>query len=130
MSIRWLGSDVGYGVFAEDDIVEGQLIGVYTGVVQDRALVHDKDYAWAYPTKTLQGEKVSIDARFKGNEFRFVNDNVNPNCYMKFIIGKDNLWHGCYIADRNILQGEQLFISYGPDYWATRDYKYKEMVNE
>ena len=47
MSVRWLGSDVGYGVFAEADLLEDDFVGIYTGSLQDRSLVESKDYAWA-----------------------------------------------------------------------------------
>jgi len=128
ISVRWLGSEVGYGIFAEKNILQDEFIGIYTGHIQDRSLVDSKDYAWAYPAKTIEGESLSLDGRFKGNELRFVNDNIDPNCTMIFFIGKDHLWHGCYIALRDIKEGEQLFISYGPAYWETRDYEYKELA--
>jgi len=91
MSVRWLGADVGYGVFAEEDLLEGDLIGIYTGSVQDRDLVDCKDYAWFYPAMTQEGGVLSLDARQKGNELRFVNDNLNPNCTLTFIVGKDGI---------------------------------------
>ena len=44
-------------------------------------------------------------------------------------MGHDNLWHVCYTALKDIKKGEQLLISYGPAYWDTRVYKYKELAD-
>jgi len=129
MSIRWLGDEIGYGIFAEKDLYEDDFIGVYTGVVQDRASTQNKDYAWQYPTLTDDGYTMVVDGSTKGNELRFINDGVNPNCVVRYIIGKDNLWHVCYTALKDVKKGEQLLISYGPAYWDTRIYKYKELAD-
>lgn len=49
MSIRWISPEVGYGVFAEQDIEKGQFVGIYGGIIRLRNLAVDKDYAWSYP---------------------------------------------------------------------------------
>lgn len=128
MSIRWLGSEIGHGIFAEADIPVGGFIGIYGGVVRDRSLVLDRDFAWSYPGLTLEGGRITLDAAQRGNELRFINDGKDPNCFMKYIIGDDNLWHVCYLAAKDIKKGEQLLISYGASYWDTRQYKYKELA--
>lgn len=130
MSIHWLGKDIGYGIFAENDIAEHEFIGIYTGSVQDRSLVGNKDYAWLYPIKTDSGGAVSLDGYKQGNELRFINDGINPNCKVIYVIGNDDLWHVCYAALTDIKKGEQLLISYGPDYWDSRSYKYQELADE
>lgn len=127
-SIRWLGQEIGHGVFAEEDVFSGGFIGIYGGVVQDRSLVKDRDYAWAYPGKTLEEGRLTLDAAQKGNELRLVNDGKHPNCIMKSILGNDGFWHICYIAIQDIAKGDQLLISYGPSYWDTRKYKYQELT--
>lgn len=129
MSIRWINEQVGHGVFAEDDLPAGGFIGIYGGVVKDRNLVHDKDYAWAYPQETLQGGRMTLDAKEKGNELRLINDGKDPNCVVKYIPGSDGLWHVCYIAQKDIKKGDQLLISYGPAYWETRKYGYQELAD-
>ncbi len=106
----------------------GGFIGIYGGVVKDRKLVKDRDYAWAYPGKTLEGTRITLDGVEKSNELRFVNDGRDPNCIVKYIIGNDRLWHVCYIAAKDIKKGDQLLISYGPAYWDTRQYKYQELA--
>jgi hypothetical protein len=128
LSIRWLGEEIGHGVFAEQDLAPGDFIGIYAGVVQEKLLVRDRDYAWSYPGQTLDGGRITLDAAKKGNELRLINDGRDPNCIVKYIIGMDNLWHVCYIAAKNIKKGDQLLISYGDSYWNTRKYKYQELV--
>jgi hypothetical protein len=134
ISLRWLGGAVGHGVFAEDRILEGDFIGIYGGAVQPKDSVTNKDYAWAYPTETINDEPIdgiflSLDARYVGNEMRFVNDGINPNCIVRYVIGHDNLWHVCYTALREIPCGEQLLVSYGKAYWETRKYKYQALAD-
>lgn len=127
MSVRWLGKDVGYGVFAEADISKDQFIGIYTGVVQERDKVMSKDYAWAYPAYTVQGQRISLDAKYEGNEMRFVNHSYKPNSVVRYVLGLDGLWHVCYVALRPIKKGQQILISYGKKYWESRKYDYREL---
>lgn len=129
LSIQWLGKDIGYGIFAETAIYENEFIGTYTGKVQDRSLIDTKDYAWYYPIKTEEGGAVSLDGYNQGNELRFINDGIHPNCVVKYVIGNDDLWHICYVALTDIKKGDQLLISYGPDYWDTRLYDYQELAD-
>lgn len=127
MSLRWLGQDIGYGVFAEQDIAKDELIGIYTGVVMDRKKIASKDYAWAYPATTVEGTRISLDAKYEGNELRFINHSYNPNSVVRFIIGIDGLWHVCYVASKEIKKGQQILVSYGKKYWQSRQYEYREM---
>lgn len=129
LSIRWINEDIGHGIFAEEDLPAGGFVGVYGGIVKDRSLVGSKDYAWSYPGQTLQGGRITLDAAEKGNELRLINDGKDPNCIVAYIIGHDNLWHVCYIAEKDIKKGDQLLISYGPAYWDTRKYKYQELTD-
>lgn len=127
MSVRWLGKDVGYGIFAEQDIAKDELIGIYTGVVMDRVKIGSKDYAWAYPATTTRGTRISLDAKYEGNELRFINHSYNPNSVVRFIIGIDGLWHVCYVASKEIKKGQQILVSYGKKYWQSRQYEYREI---
>ena len=127
LSVRWLGQEIGYGIFAEADLACDDFIGIYTGVVQDRDLVGSKDYTWAYPVRKEDGGKISLDAKFKGNELRFVNHSYNPNSVVRYVLGLDGLWHVCYIASKEIKKGQQVLISYGTAYWESRKYSYKEI---
>jgi hypothetical protein len=127
ISIRFIDERVGYGIFAEQDLEQGQFVGIYTGIIENKQNVSDKDYAWAYPS-THDHISLVVDARQHGNELRYVNDHQDPNCNVIYVIGYDKLWHVCYVARRAIKKGEQLFVSYGPSYWKTRDYTYQNLV--
>jgi|GEM_PF-996697 len=129
MSIQWISEYVGHGVFAEEDLPQGGFVGVYGGIVQERVLIKERDYAWGYPIKTLENDRVIIDAGIRGNELRFINDGVDPNCVMKNIIGPDGLWYVCYVASKFIKKGDQLLVSYGSSYWDTRKYNYQELID-
>lgn len=57
---------------------------------------------------------------------RYINDPIGPSgsvneerCNVKFShIQQPGIWHCPVIALRDIEEGEELFISYGPRYWA------------
>lgn len=124
MSIRWINSQVGYGVFAESNIRKGDFIGIYGGVVVEESPTRSNDYAWNFP---MPDKKIMLDAIEYGNEISLVNDGKNPNCAMAQILGRDGACYICYIATRDIAVGEQFLVSYGPGYWQSRGYAYQEM---
>jgi hypothetical protein len=118
MQIKWISPEIGYGVFATKKIKKDDLIQVYTGVVDLKDNIPNKDYCWQYGVKTIDGKNVSCDAMHKGNEMRFVNHDDNPN--VKFIYVLSGNWHICYVATRDILPGQQITVSYGKAYWNSR----------
>lgn len=124
MYLQWISKDIGYGVFAKENIAQDDFIGVYAGEVRlirtaDDAMPEDVDYAWYYPINAFNGSRLLIDGKFKGNELRFINHDQNPNtkCINVFVNG---LFYMCYIAIRKIAKDEQLTISYGDGYWSSR----------
>ena len=102
----------GKGVFAVQDIAEGEVLVEYTGEVigwqeaQDR---HPHDPL--QPNHTFYfhvDEDHVIDAKFGGNSSRWINHSCNPNCYA------DEQGHRIFItALRNIKAGEELNYDYG-----------------
>lgn len=122
ISIKFVNDHVGYGVFAEAPIKVDDFVGEYTGIIQDKAFVRDTTYSWVYPIKlNAAGETVaiSLDAKFEGNEMRYVNHAQKPNT-VKVNIPLDNVWHECYIAVQDIPAGKQVTVSYGDNYWKSR----------
>ncbi|MGZ6251300.1 MAG: SET domain-containing protein-lysine N-methyltransferase [Candidatus Chromulinivorax sp.] len=127
ISIRWISKSVGYGVFAEEDIAKDDFIGFNTGVLELRSSIANRDYAWGYPVGTVNNNQIFLNALHKGNELRFINDSRQPNCFIRYILGQDNIWYPCYFAKKDIKKGEQILTYYGPSYWKTRQYPYQEL---
>ena len=102
----------GNGVFAVQDIAEGEVLVEYTGQVitwqeaQDR---HPHDPL--QPNHTfyfhVDADRV-IDAKFGGNSSRWINHSCDPNCYADERDGRIFI-----TALRNIKAGEELNYDYG-----------------
>ena len=106
-------SDVhGKGVFAVQDIAEGEVLIEYTGQIISWQAAQDR-----HPHDPLQpnhtfyfhvDEDRVIDANFGGNSSRWINHSCAPNCFADE--------HGSRIfitALRNIAAGEELNYDYG-----------------
>lgn len=102
----------GKGVFAVQDIAEGEVLVEYTGEVitwdeaQDR---HPHDPR--QPNHTFYfhvDEDRVIDAKFGGNSSRWINHSCNPNCFADERDGRIFI-----TALRNIAAGEELNYDYG-----------------
>ncbi|MDA8444177.1 SET domain-containing protein [Paracidovorax valerianellae] len=102
----------GKGVFAVQDIAEGEVLIEYTGEVitwqeaQDR---HPHDPA--QPNHTFYfhvDEDHVIDAKFGGNSSRWINHSCDPNCFADEQDGRIFI-----TALRNIAAGDELNYDYG-----------------
>ena len=102
----------GKGVFAMQDIAEGEVIIEYQGQViswqeaQDRH-PHDPDQ----PNHTFYfhiDEDRVIDAKYGGNSARWINHSCDPNCFADEQDGRIFI-----TALRNIAAGEELNYDYG-----------------
>ncbi|KAJ3113445.1 hypothetical protein HDU96_003385 [Phlyctochytrium bullatum] len=119
--VKFVSKEKGYGMFAAYDITKNSIISVYSGVLTNNSV---SDYIWSYPSTIYddKGENLNlgIDARFKGNWARFVNHEDSPNTEAVYVI-YNNLWHVVYVATDFIARGQEVTVSYGPDYWASRE---------
>ncbi|KAL3902084.1 MAG: hypothetical protein SGCHY_000118 [Lobulomycetales sp.] len=110
----------GWGVFADAYISEGEFIDAYTGIRTFDSSV--TKYQWNYQSRP-DDTYIGVDSLNEGNMMRFVNDDKlgRWNCKMVAIPYK-NRWHTLYVATKDIAPGEELFISYGSNYWKHRDF--------
>ena len=133
MHITWVNKMVEYGVFAEEKIVRGHMVCEYTGIV-----CADKDdaenlYLWDYPTVTYETvitssgktrrkkQKYCIDAQVAGSYARFINHTTKKYQNVGIqIVPAQGFWHVIYVAQRDILPGQQLLTHYGISYWRDR----------
>jgi len=124
MYLQFISSDVGYGIFATRPIEKGEFIGVYTGELRpvrygQSDFKEDVDYAWYYTVDSADGKKLIIDAKYQGNELRFINHDNYPNTRRIDVI-VNGVFYVCYVAQRYIPQGTQLTVHYGDAYWKSR----------
>ena len=117
LSIRYIDTEVGFGVFAEKKIPPCTYIGEYTGVVQERKSNQLKEKKHCLRYTLWEGKKnFTIDAEEKGNFTRFINHSSKPNLGLQAIY-----WRGIprmiLIALREIDAGNQLTVDYGPIFW-------------
>ena len=102
----------GKGVFAVQDIAEGEVLIEYTGEVISWQAAQDR-----HPHDPLQpnhtfyfhvDEDRVIDAKVKGNSARWINHSCDPNCFADEQDGRIFI-----TALRNIAAGEELNYDYG-----------------
>ncbi|MBA3816037.1 MAG: SET domain-containing protein-lysine N-methyltransferase [Parachlamydiaceae bacterium] len=121
VSIRWVSDDVGYGLFAEQNMVKGDFIGEYTGELRmlSRWRSDQNGYCLHYHTKWWSLNYYVIDAMLLGNLMRFINHSDFPNIQPLCAVDR-GLQRQIFIARNPILKGTQLTINYGADYWTKR----------
>jgi len=118
VSIRYIDSELGYGVFAEQRIPSCGFAGEYTGVVQERKKKHlkDKYYCLRYTVWEMGSRNFVVDAEEKGNFTRFINHSAKPNLGVQSVYWK-GLPRMIFVALREILPGTQLTFDYGSYFW-------------
>lgn len=115
LCLAYINPQIDYGVLANQNLVPGDLVGEYTGVVRKR-VDEDKDniYLFTYAWQTV------VDARDTGNYTRWINHSKkNANCMPVYMI-IDGYWHILLIASKSIARGQQVLFNYGDGYWAKR----------
>jgi hypothetical protein len=118
VSIRLIDTRIGFGVFADRDLAEGELIGEYAGMVCLADSVADKTYCYQYPSLQHEGNEtgLTIDARIMGNETRFIN-HTRPEAVIHVNEFFHGTWHVIFTVGSPVAQGEQILIDYGDPYW-------------
>ncbi len=114
----------GIGVYTHEDIPEGKIIdeyigditsvsiGHYTLCINDGIYIDAYNYPRCYMAMINDGSFVSKKNKNKNNNIKYEN-----NCEF-YVKGKK-----AYVKSlREIKAEEELFISYGEDYWSSRDY--------
>lgn len=145
LSVRMVSAEAGEGVFAEDAIPQGVLLGEYGGLLTlDAPVVSSSStsvaaspYAIAYPALHVDGRGYSIDAANMGSLMRKVNHASGQGANCAFAIG----WYGregqepvpvrsaeealplgparvFVITLADIEEGQQLLVDYGAEYWS------------
>lgn len=124
MYLKWISTEVGYGIFASQDIKKGDFIGVYAGKLRvmksaEEIPAENVDYAWYYPMNALDDRRLLIDGKYCGNELRFINHSTDPNTRcIDFLV--EGVFYLGYVAIKDIAQDSELTVDYGCGYWDSR----------
>ncbi len=121
-SVRFLGENIGHGLFTEEDIPEGAYVGEYTGIVRRddmrRYFEPLNNYCFKYPVLDSLGRDHVIDAT-QGHLTRFINHSPNPNLKPVYAL-YNGFYHLIFLANQPIKKGSQLTYDYGQNYWCVR----------
>jgi len=112
-----------YGLFAKRNIPKYTYIGTYGGVVikSVSAVMHSFDYFVQFPEKT----ECFIDAKYEGNEARFINDyrGTGKDDNVVFMPARAKQVGEVFIAVvavADIVEGEEILVDYGTAYWDAK----------
>lgn len=114
VSIRWIGDRMGFGLYAEENIPKGEMIGEYTGLVRRCFPIFflPNRYSFRYPLYRLLFGSYTIDAERFTNEISFINHSQNPNCESVVSINH-HLFHVLIRTKEDIPKGSELSFDYG-----------------
>ncbi|WP_100934249.1 SET domain-containing protein [Candidatus Chlamydia corallus] len=130
VSVCWINSHIGYGVFAHDEIAPWTYIGEYTGILRRRQAIwmDENDYCFRYPMPLFTLRYFTIDSGNQGNITRFINHSDQPNAEAVGIFN-DGLFHVIIRTIAPIHAGQEICYHYGPLYWKQRK-KREEFIPE
>ena len=116
----------GLGLFTSKDVAAGETVCYYAGLVYNfntKNLLEDQSYLLYLGYSEMFDEDIFIDSldllEVKG---RYMNDPLNETLYnVKWSRSLDNVAQlRCgVVATRDIIAGEEIFVSYGSDYWLS-----------
>jgi SET domain-containing protein len=119
----------GKGLFTKRDIKKGERIVEYLGEIVTEAELNRRADKDIYGYSFYISKKKCIDAYYTPDELaRYANDakgltkvkGITNNC--AYVIYKNSGWIS---AEKNIKAGEEIFVSYGAEYWKDVRYNIK-----
>ncbi len=119
--IKYSGPNIGMGLFANEDLSKGSILGEYTGAITKWKFwnIESGDYRFQYPTRGTIKPKYIIDAELGGNWTRLVNHSFDPNIEAVAIFS-GGILRMLYVLFKSVKKGEELTIDYGLDYWKNQ----------
>lgn len=120
VSIRWIGPEIGWGVFAERDFRKMEFIAEYSGLLKKRVKADEKNaYCFEYIHTAGKTTPYNIDALLEGGVSRYINHSDKPNLHSA-LASIDGISHIIFYTKSSFTRGTQLCYDYGPDYWSKR----------
>lgn len=121
LTICWIDSQIGYGLWTNREIPPRAYLGEYTGVLRKRHLFGrwQNNYCFIYNIGEARGTSYLIDAEKKGNFTRFINHSETPNLEAASVY-HNGCMHIIFYAIQKIPANTQLCYDYGPLFWRKR----------
>lgn len=120
VALRYINRELGWGVFAAQDLKKMQFIAEYVGKVRKRRKEDEKNaYCFEYVIANGISTPYTIDASEQGALARYINHSASPNLEAS-LATFEHLSHVILYAKEPIAKGTQLCYDYGPDYWSKR----------
>lgn len=120
VSLRWIGDQLGWGIFAEEPLEPQKYIAEYAGIVRKRVKQDRKNaYCFEYPIGPGIDSPYVIDAQEIGGISRYINHSDTPNLTSRSV-HIEGFNHIILYTTKRIAKGEQLCYDYGPGYWKAR----------
>ncbi|CAK6965118.1 histone-lysine N-methyltransferase EHMT1 isoform X1 [Scomber scombrus] len=117
-------SKKGWGVRAQEDILQGSFICEYVGeIISEAEAEMRQNDAYLFSLDDKPQDLYCIDARFYGNISRFLNHMCEPNLFAcrVFTTHQDLRFpHIAFFASENIKAGEELGFNYGDHFWEVK----------
>ena len=105
-----------FGLIATKKWEKFNIVGEYTGIIS----LDDKDVKYTAYLSLIDNDSLGIDAKYCGNEMRFINDYRNlrdrPNVRLE-IVYIDKKPKVLVIVLEDIDENEELLLDYGEGYW-------------
>lgn len=124
--LKWVSDDIGYGVFASEELAADKFISIYSGkVFSDTDVAGNSTLSWAYPIcGAISGKKYTLSAKEYGDCGRFFNDarsDIGNNLSPTMIYSEKNKNYSIvYYTNSVVKKDQELCVSYGSSYWANR----------
>lgn len=120
LSLRWIDSRIGWGLFAEKPLQQMEFIAQYSGLIRKRKRADRSNaYCFEYSLAPDCSTPYLIDAQDQGGISRYVNHSDSPNLSAE-LATYDGMTHVILYTSRSIQPNEELCYDYGPDYWQNR----------
>ena len=108
----------GKGLYARCTVYRGDTIGAYTGVLVNDDDVNNGPYINSHYILWLCEDHQIVAEGETANYTRYINHSDDPN--VRFVVS--TRWKKARVeALKRIVPGEELFLDYGPDFWAAAD---------